>query len=453
MTERSLPFTGTTTGDAGAYSADNWADSWMRMFHAAAITSSGYENRGPLIDSGNAPNVGLQVQATSPASAAVDVLPGAAFVEGRYYESSATETVAVAANASGNPRIDTIVLRLDDAAQTVRLAIKQGTPAATPAPPALTQTAGTMWEIPIADIAVANGFTSIATTDVTPRAEWSNAADGVYLKDILNNSGDTLQTGDPVVWDSSADRAVTTTTTIDDPNTAGVWVGRTQDGDYGRVLERGVGYVRVDGSYSRGQGLVTSDTAHQALAINTVGASRTSLGILLEDSSAADTVALAYIDVHRQVLALAEYSYTVAQNTAGPTYTTGANRTVSFNTEDSDPSGVGALAANQITLQPGRYKTVFETLLKRTGTGTVEFRFYVVADPGGAATVLAVSNNYELNQNTQTSVAFHANFTLSAIFTIEMQVRVVTNNTLAATALNLAGETEKYNRWLFERYS
>lgn len=295
MTETSLPWNGQSVGDAGPYSDANWWTSWAAMFHAHA-RGTGYGSRGPIIDSGNAPDVGLQVQATSPASSDIEVLPGACVIDGLLYLNDDTEELSIAANASGNPRIDTVIVRKDHTAQTARLVVKQGTPAATPAPPALTQTAGSMWEVPLADIAVANGFLTLSDADITPRQEWANAADGIYLKDLLNNSGDTLETGHVVVLDTSADRAVDVDTEGPDVTPLGVWVGRTQNGDYGRVLNRGIGLVRVDGAVSRGDVLVMSaSNAGQASVRPSTGASAI-IGRTLTATAGAGLV-LAMIDV------------------------------------------------------------------------------------------------------------------------------------------------------------
>jgi hypothetical protein len=46
-----------------------------------------------------------------------------------------------------------------------------------------------------------------------------------------------------------------------------------------------------------------------------------------------------------------------ANNTAGGAFNNGAWRTRTINTEDSDTGGHCAIAANQITLQPGTYRT------------------------------------------------------------------------------------------------
>ena len=448
MAQRSLPWDGETTGDAGSYSDDNWQDTWARIFHAAA-GNTGYANRGPLIDSGNAPNVGLQVQATGPASAAVDVLPGAAFVEGSYYESTATETIAVAANASGNPRIDTIILEKDDAAQTVRLDISQGTPAVTPTPPALTQTAGTLWQIPIADIAVANGFATIGNADITPRAEWANAADGVYLKDVLNNSGATLETGQVVVVDNSADRAASTTTQANHPYPLGVWVGRTNNGDYGRAISKGIGYVEVDGAYTAGQGLMTSTTAGQVTAISSTSRQTGNIGFLLEDSGGAGQLALALIDVRRNLIESALYTDQVAQNTAGPTFTTGADRTVALTTEESDTGGLGALAANQVTIQPGVYHVTGRLNIRGNNPNGTGARLKIYDTTAAADVAVGVNEFVNSNEYQHLEVSAELEFTVASA--LELRVRITTGNSQAGFALNIAGETEHYAELEFVR--
>src|SRR4030042_3479556 len=154
MVETSKFWDGIAIGDAttAPYSSDEYARVQRDLIRAAGADA------GPLMGTGVAPDLGLTVRATTPVSASVEVTAGAAIVRGTWYSSDATETLVIAANGSGNPRIDTIVLRKDYVAQTIRLAVLPGTPAVTPAAPALTQTDGVTWEIPLADIAVANGF-------------------------------------------------------------------------------------------------------------------------------------------------------------------------------------------------------------------------------------------------------------------------------------------------------
>lgn len=436
MVEISRPWSGIAVGDAGPYSAEQWADLYKNLFHALTA------GRGPIIDSGTAPNVGLQVQATAPASTDIDVLPGAALVEGTFYQSSATETLAIAANVSGNPRIDTVVLQKDYVAQTVRLAVLTGVPAVTPSPTALTQTDGVLWEIPLADIAVASGFASITNADITPRYEWANAADGVYLKDVYNHSGQTLVTGDVVVWDDTADRAVTITTIPDDPKTAGVWVGRTANGAYGRVLKSGIGYVKVGTLISRGDHLGTGTTGTEAADFNLFGR----LGIALQSSAGAGLI-LAVIDVRNQE----HYIHIRDQKNSGSdggTFTSGAWQTRDLNTEVVDAGGYASVAANQITLLPGTYRCRIQC--PAFGVGKHQARLY---DTTGAATLLIGTSQRNASANALDAIPsiIVGRFTLTVASVLEVRHRCET--TLATTGFGQSAgfDTEVYTTVEFWR--
>lgn len=166
MTEYGLPFDGVLTGDSSKapYSAAEWARQW-KLRHGAGAS---YPNYGVFAGSGDGTYIPLQVNETSPISSNVQVQIGAALVDGRFYENDAVVTLAINANVAGNPRIDTIVLRLDYTLQTIRLAVKQGTAAASPARPSMQQDSS-FWEIPLADIAVANGFATLAQAVISQR--------------------------------------------------------------------------------------------------------------------------------------------------------------------------------------------------------------------------------------------------------------------------------------------
>jgi len=265
MTEISRPWNGVTVGDAGPYSDVNWHELYQYIIGWGA----GRANNGVFLMSGPEPDDGLKV--TAPGTTAVEVGPGAALIQGIAYLNDATESFTIAANASGNPRIDTVILQADYALQTVRLAKLQGTAAASPVAPSLTQSVGVMWEIPIADVAVANGFVTITQANISPRQDWVNAPPAVYLDHVLNNSGGTLNDGDVVIWDASADRAVTTTTTESDSLVAGVWRGQTASAAYGRIQVEGIGYVNASAAVARGALLRTSTTAKQAVSFTGSG--------------------------------------------------------------------------------------------------------------------------------------------------------------------------------------
>jgi len=442
MSETSRPWQGTSPGDAGSYSAQNW----NQLYEAVIGVGASRANVGVFLGSGVQPNDGLKVQAKSVPTTSIDVLAGAALVQGIGYINSATVSFVIAANGSGNPRIDTVVLRADYALQTVRLAVLAGTPAVSPVPTALTQSANVLWEIPLADIAVANGFATITNANITPRAEIVNAAAGIYLDNVLNNSGAELNTGDAVIWDTSADRAVTTTTTFDHITPAGAWVGRTANGGYGRVLVHGIGLVRTVGALSRGTGIVIGGTVKQfaGLTMNVVG----QVGLMLEASSAGG-LALAYIDIQRAPAQMAVFVNELAQNTAGANFTTGAERVVPVNIELTDPYGIASVAANQITLAPGRYRFHGE-ILAQAVAGASRNGWLLLHNVTGGVRLLK-GNNVSIPTATSYTPTLSGTFEILVQSVIEFRVLVSTTGWNEAPVLNVAGETERYAYLEFER--
>lgn len=284
MSQTSIPWNGTVTGDAGPYSDDNWSDMWATLL--------GYD-----ADEANASVIRaiedeLRVVATSPVSNQIEVSSGSALVQGKYYRNTAALAFTISANVSGNPRIDLVVLRVDYAAQTVRPAVKEGTPAGVPTIPALTQVVGTTWEVPLAYIAVANGFATLSQSDITDNRQYANIPDRLY-QSITNNSAQVLEHGNVVVQDSTAsDLNVDVTTTEGDETGCGIIESRTLVSGTGRMVTRGVIDVEVDGAVALGDELGTSTTAGQATA-NPDGAA---FGIALETAAGAGELVNAWVD-------------------------------------------------------------------------------------------------------------------------------------------------------------
>lgn len=356
MTETSRPWNGVVMGDAGPYSDAQW----QTLYKAIIGFGAGRADNGVFLMSGTTPNDGLKVQAQAGPTSSVDVLLGAALVQGIAYLSSATVAFTPAANASGNPRIDTIILRADYALQTVRLALLQGTPAASPVAATLTQSAGIMWEIPLADILLASGFTTIAQSLISPRRFFVNAPPAIYLDAVLNNSGATLNEGQVVIWDTTADRAVTTTTVRDSKRVAGVWVGQTANGSSGRVLRLGIGYVKADAAITRGDLLTTGTTAGSATKPGTNEAALNGvIGRALETTSGAGLV-LTMVNAH----SINDMDYVVVQDqkTSGTTagnVTAGSYQTRTLNTKVVDTGSIASLVSTTgVSLPRGRYSVV-----------------------------------------------------------------------------------------------
>lgn len=102
-----------------------------------------------------------------------------AIVRGHMYNSTAEETLTIAASST-SPRIDSVVLTLDPTANTIVLAVVQGTPGSTPSAPSLTQTDTAVFQMKLADVLVAANATTISAAAVTDLRQfienvWSTA--------------------------------------------------------------------------------------------------------------------------------------------------------------------------------------------------------------------------------------------------------------------------------------
>jgi hypothetical protein len=153
MTETSYPF----ASGAGATVGET---EWQRMARAFLAT-------GVIDDQLNE----LAVSADGSALQ-VSVATGEAWVEGFFYRSDAVKTIDIATADPTNPRIDTIVVRLDRVADAVTTEVVEGIPAADPAAPTLSQT-DDLYELAIADVAVPAASGVIRLEDVTDRRVFS----------------------------------------------------------------------------------------------------------------------------------------------------------------------------------------------------------------------------------------------------------------------------------------
>src|SRR3954468_9576190 len=164
MAQRSRFFD--SSGGDRIYTSDAWAQV------LGAIIGDG------VVASGNE----LAVAEASPPAMTVRVNTGKAFVEGYYFEvHTGQETLAIAAAHATLARIDRVVVRRDLAGRTAVLAVLAGTPAVTPTGPALTQVAAGVWEIALAQVAVAPAAASIVDANITdergPRAKGTDIED------------------------------------------------------------------------------------------------------------------------------------------------------------------------------------------------------------------------------------------------------------------------------------
>ena len=129
---------------------------------------------------------GMQVSATSPATNQVSISAGKAWVENDAWavgsdeqkfwpvNNDAAELLTIPANASGNPRIDLVCVEVDpvaspgdDGAPNCDYVVVQGTPAGSPVAPAVPAK-----HTVLAQIAVANGFSTITSGNITDRRQF-----------------------------------------------------------------------------------------------------------------------------------------------------------------------------------------------------------------------------------------------------------------------------------------
>ncbi len=139
MAEFSMFWTTGTTGDGANPYTMAQVTAWLRR-----TLTPGQANGGVLRGHGN----GLAVTGSS---SPVSVATGGAVVYGYPYENDAAVAVAIPTPA-GAARIDRIVLRASWAAQTVRITRVAGTEGG--GAPALTQTPGSTYDIPLAQVSI-----------------------------------------------------------------------------------------------------------------------------------------------------------------------------------------------------------------------------------------------------------------------------------------------------------
>lgn len=163
-----------TEPSPGDFQTTGMLDAGVMQFTSSFLSNAGVDD----IAGGS-----LEVSATSPASADVEVSAGSAYVENDAYtvggdevkfwhvSSDDTEVVTIPANTSGNPRIDLICVEVDplqtpgaDGSANIDFVVVQGTPAGSPTPPAVPAK-----HLVLAQIAVADSFSSITSGNITDR--------------------------------------------------------------------------------------------------------------------------------------------------------------------------------------------------------------------------------------------------------------------------------------------
>lgn len=144
-----LPFT-SEDGDR-KYSALEWREYFSRLIHNGLIQNAANECQ-------------VKPQAAPNKTVYVDI--GVVFINGAMRILEEPFTLIIAENTSGNPRIDRVVARLNEASRTIEFAVLEGTPTASPVAPTLTRAAG-VYELGLADITLVNGYSTITAAEIT----------------------------------------------------------------------------------------------------------------------------------------------------------------------------------------------------------------------------------------------------------------------------------------------
>lgn len=153
MAERGFPF---DSGEGANVLESDWRE-MARNWLATGVFDDDLNKLQPFADS-----TGMQAKVRS----------GKAWVVGHHYLNDNGTILPIVTADPTNPRIDLIVLRADFGTNLVRLRVVQGTPAASPAAPPVTRNTS-VWEVPIGQVRVNAGATTIAAGDVTDVREYA----------------------------------------------------------------------------------------------------------------------------------------------------------------------------------------------------------------------------------------------------------------------------------------
>lgn len=145
----------------------------------------------------------------------VKVPAGFAMVRGHYYSNTAIETLTIAAAHATLARIDSVILELDPSANTILLTVLTGTAASTPAAPSLTQTDTGVYQIRLANVAVAAAATTITSGNVTDTRTFlglSSVSSAVITTGVSDKSANySIVAGDKNTYVRSTGSAITIT--------------------------------------------------------------------------------------------------------------------------------------------------------------------------------------------------------------------------------------------------
>jgi hypothetical protein len=164
-----------------------------RLYNADDISNFFFK----LISDGVLQTPETNLQVSPDGGMRVKVAPGFGMIKAKYINLTAYNSITLEAADIALNRIDRVVMRLDVSGRRIDLAVKTGTPAASPSAPALTRT-DAIWELSLAKVAVASGTTSISAASITDERGDSSVCGWitsglVYMQDIFNDFMDSIR--------------------------------------------------------------------------------------------------------------------------------------------------------------------------------------------------------------------------------------------------------------------
>jgi hypothetical protein len=228
-----------------------------------------------------------------------NIANGRAMVDGKYYDNSATIPVNIpSAVGGGNTRIDRIVARAVWASFTVRIFRIAGVDAASPTPPAITQTSGSTYDIQICQALV----DTAGNVTVTDERRW-NIVDTDDVS-IINTAG-TLEVGP---------QGIATAELKDGNVTLAKMASNSVDSD--QYVNRSIDAVHIATGAITANEMGVDSVNSSEIAANAVTNSEIASGTILVGNMAADSVDSAqYVD--RSIDAVHIATGTITSNELG----------------------------------------------------------------------------------------------------------------------------------------
>lgn len=195
-----------------------------------------------IINEGVCQHIGGGLAVTAGTGLTVSVATGKAFIGQKWIKNDAALTLTIT-TAADQARIDAVVLRRNTTNRVCEIAVKTGTPSASPSAPAMTRNA-TTYEMALAYVNVAAGATSVTVTDKradTTVCGWATVAQATSGE--VDAQLNALKTGfDGVVYDSPVEMVTSCDQKLDDE------ISDLDNGKFQLSYELEQGMIQADGS-------------------------------------------------------------------------------------------------------------------------------------------------------------------------------------------------------------